>query len=302
MASTREAPNPLRPYYIPPSVGLPSDPLPSAPGVKGSSSSYNSGATTRSTLSSSARGILSDLDYSDYLSNSSPSATEVVKKLVDQALWKYTSVLLAQPFEVAKTVLQCHLADEGVVNRKPPPGVDKSSILYENDVPSEEDSEGDELAYFTSNRVPYSERERNSHRRRGGGEDDYHSKNTPRPASTFASDTPPHQLELRRPDALLEVISQLWTKEGAWGVWKGSNATFVYSVLLKTIESWTRSLLAAVLNAPDPGLLPRVGVGVGVISSGVADSPQPWMSLGIAVAAAGIAGVILSPLDMIRTR
>ncbi len=73
----------------------------------------------------------------------------------------------------------------------------------------------------------------------------------------------------------------------------------MYSVLLKTIESWTRSLLAAVLNAPDPGLLPRVGVGV---SSSVADSPQPWMSFGIAVAAAGIAGVVLAPLDIIRTR
>ncbi len=83
-----------------------------------------------------------------------------------------------------------------------------------------------------------------------------------------------------------------------WGVWKGANATFVYSVLLKTIESWTRSLLAALLNAPDPSLLPRVGVG-GV---NVADSPSPLTSLGIAVAAAGIAGVLLVPLDIIRTR
>lgn len=35
----------------------------------------------------------------------------MTKRLVDQAIWNYTSVLLAQPFEVAKIVLQCHLAD-----------------------------------------------------------------------------------------------------------------------------------------------------------------------------------------------
>lgn len=46
------------------------------------------------------------MDYSDYIPESSPSSTAVVKGLVEQAIWKYTSVFLAQPFEVAKTVLQ----------------------------------------------------------------------------------------------------------------------------------------------------------------------------------------------------
>jgi fusion and transport protein UGO1 len=36
----------------------------------------------------------------------SPSLVEMVKDLLDQALYKYTSVLLAQPFEIAKTILQ----------------------------------------------------------------------------------------------------------------------------------------------------------------------------------------------------
>jgi fusion and transport protein UGO1 len=50
------------------------------------------------------------MDYSDYLSSSSPSAKDVVRQLAEQAVWKYTSVFLAQPFEVAKTVLQVHVA------------------------------------------------------------------------------------------------------------------------------------------------------------------------------------------------
>ncbi len=119
-ATTREGPNPLRPYYIPPSVGLPPDPLPpyNKTGVGDSSARGIAGARSRSSFSSSARGILSDLDYSDYLGDGAPSAGNIGKQLLDQALWKYTSVLLAQPFEVAKTILQCHLVETADARRK----------------------------------------------------------------------------------------------------------------------------------------------------------------------------------------
>jgi len=100
---------------------------------------------------------------------------------------------------------------------------------------------------------------------------------------------------LKRPDSVLEVIGQLWTKEGAWGVWKGTNSTFIYSALLRTFEDWARSFLSAVFNAPDSGIIG--GVGLDVI-----DSPYPWSSLGIAVGAAAIAGLALVPLDIVRTK
>lgn len=107
MSAPREGPNPLRPYYIPPSVGprpLSGTESSAAPNI--GSKPPSSISDPRPSLGSSARDLLSDLDYSDYLSDTSPSATAVVKRLVDRALWKYSSVLLAQPFEVAKTVLQ----------------------------------------------------------------------------------------------------------------------------------------------------------------------------------------------------
>lgn len=78
------------------------------------SSTARSGSTFN--LGSSARDALSDLDYSDYLSDASPSVIEVLKKLVDQGLWKYSSTLLAQPFDVAKIVLQ--IQDAGSVTDK----------------------------------------------------------------------------------------------------------------------------------------------------------------------------------------
>ena len=107
MSGQRE-PNPLRPYYVPPSVGHASDAhhgLPSSPNI----SNKYAPASSKS-FGSSARNILADMDYTDYISESSPAPTDLLKGLVEQALWKYTSVFLAQPFEVAKTVLQVHVA------------------------------------------------------------------------------------------------------------------------------------------------------------------------------------------------
>lgn len=55
--------------------------------------------------------MFSDIDYSEYLSDSSPSAFESVRKQVDDWFYRYMSVLLSQPFDVAKTVLQVKSQD-----------------------------------------------------------------------------------------------------------------------------------------------------------------------------------------------
>lgn len=106
MATSRDAPNPLRPYYIPPSIGPPPD-VPYNQTASASPPAYPSGSrTSKASLGSQARDILSDLDYDSYFPDTSPTVAGHAKKLLDQALWNYTSVLLAQPFEVAKTILQ----------------------------------------------------------------------------------------------------------------------------------------------------------------------------------------------------
>ena len=101
MATSREAPNPLRPYYIPPSIGFPPDTTPAS-----SSSPRGGNATSNSTYASSARDIFGDMDYSDYVSEDSKSTLDMIRQMLDDAMYKYLAVLLAQPFDVAKTVLQ----------------------------------------------------------------------------------------------------------------------------------------------------------------------------------------------------
>jgi len=103
-------------------------------------------------------------------------------------------------------------------------------------------------------------------------------------------------LNIRRSDSVTQVISALWQKEGAWGVWKGSNATFLYTVLQSLLENWSRSFLSAVLNVPDLGVREDIDRLVDIAS------PYPWASLFVAATAAVATGVLLSPLDLVRTR
>ncbi|KAF2743174.1 mitochondrial carrier [Sporormia fimetaria CBS 119925] len=305
MATSRDAPNPLRPYYIPPSIGL----LPDEPQNPISASSYNS-SSSKPSFGSQARDILSDLDYDSYFADSNPTVAEHVRRFVDRALWNYTSVLLAQPFEVAKTVLQIHhaagqappgLALNGDHLRSRPQSF--ASGKYE-DYPSSDESDEDSPGYFTSTAPRLPEPFSPSGVSSSGSPDRRRRHRAPSRSNastpTQAPPAAPRKLELRKPDALLEVISQLWQKEAAWGVWKGTNVTFVYNFLMKTTESWTRSLLSALLNVPDPGLIGSTASGIGGLD--LIDSHSPLLSLAVAVTATAIAAIALAPLDLVRTR
>ena len=137
MTALTEGPNPLRPYYIPPTVGPPSDYSPNFSSTSNIQSKHAASASVPSTsFGSSARNILADMDYTEYLSDSSPSPADVIKRLLEQAVWKYTSVFLAQPFEVAKTVLQVQLpssAQKVVSQASFPDGSRRRMPSYRND-------------------------------------------------------------------------------------------------------------------------------------------------------------------------
>ncbi|KAH6692522.1 mitochondrial carrier domain-containing protein [Plectosphaerella plurivora] len=291
MSSHRDGVNPLRPYYRPPVIGETLEPPPNAP----NSFSRNAPGDR---YTSKARDMFSDLDYRDYVSEASPSTVQTVKDLIDELMWKYTSVLMAQPFEVAKTVLQIRSYEElAPVGLTPlsTPTIDRRRSGF-SDIPGlhdddESDSEGDEPAYFTSN-MPHTPTP--AKRARRGLPDTSSGTESPR---TVARLTPSaSHLTLRLPDSIMEVIGQLWQKEGAWGVWKGSNATFLYTVISSLLENWTRSALSALCNVPDLGVKDDIDRLIDIAS------PYPWASLGVAAAAAVAAGLLLAPLDMVRTR
>lgn len=97
---SREGINPLRPYYTP-SPGL--SPVNAPPEVASASSAQVFGG--------SARDFIPDLGYTDYL-DSSPSVADWVRDVLNRALRRYAQVLTAQPFDVAKTVLQVYVVPD----------------------------------------------------------------------------------------------------------------------------------------------------------------------------------------------
>ncbi|KAI0143404.1 mitochondrial carrier domain-containing protein [Xylariaceae sp. FL1272] len=284
-SSTREGINPLRPYYIPPTIGEQTRPIPSS-----------SSAPSAGRYVSKARDIFPDLDYKDHLDDINPSTIQSLKHFVDDLLWKYTSVLMAQPFEVAKTILQARLQDDLGALHVESVGLDTRPDMMSprnsayGDYPDYSDSDPDEPSYFTSN-APYTPTRSTRSRRQ-------QLSSTPPdlPKINANGTVVSHQLVLRRPDSILDVISQLWAKESAWGVWKATNATFVYTVLQSLLENWSRSLLSALLNVPDLGVKDDVERLVDIAS------PYPWASLCVAATAAVATGLILAPFDLVRTR
>ncbi|EQL00109.1 Mitochondrial carrier domain protein [Ophiocordyceps sinensis CO18] len=265
--------NPLRPYHKPPTMG-------------------DGNAAPTAGL---ARHVFADIDYKDYIGESSMGQT--MKELVDELMWKYASVLMAQPFEVAKTILQAK--DQGDNAASAPPmktharwGQTSSSRGISAHDNQDSDSEGDEMSYFTST-AP----ETPTPSSRGRAARARHAASpTPSPQRRKQAVTPEHYLQLGRPDSVLEVIGQLWQKDGVWGVWKGSNATFLYTVLKSLLENWSRSFLSAILNVPDLGVKEDIDRLVDIAS------PYPWASLFVAGTAAVATGLLLSPLDLVRTR
>jgi hypothetical protein len=105
MGPSSDNPNLLRPYYRAPSIGIPEQSITSgvAPGSPPLLPRRPGGNSSRD-----FRDMFSDLDYGDYLPESSPSLADMAKSLADRAVWNYTSTVMSQPFEVAKIVLQCY--------------------------------------------------------------------------------------------------------------------------------------------------------------------------------------------------
>ncbi|KAL9129788.1 MAG: hypothetical protein Q9175_007197 [Cornicularia normoerica] len=308
MSTPRDGPNPLRPYYIPPSVG------PS--GHQDGNFATNAGSkhvssTSRNSFGSSARNILADMDYTDYIPESSPSSTAIMKGLVEQAIWKYTSVFLSQPFEVAKTVLQVQAGTQAQKSQAKDTYADdirKSPGIYRRDsyeMFSDDDSDADSPSYFTSS-APLAHtptRRSRTRRRRGSLEPDGIPRvHTPQPPSSKPPHSP-HTLDFKSSSSVLAVLSSHWAAEGPWGIWKGTNSTYIHSILLSTITSFVRSFFSAFMALPDPGLsftaTPSLSYAGGL---DVLSSPSPLASLAVAVSAAGLAGIILAPLDIARTK
>lgn len=319
LSSSRE-PNPLRPYYIPPSIG----PAPSIASISPNATTRAHASTT--SMSNSAREYIPDLDLN--FKGSAGEAWQSTRSLLDALVYRYVSVLLAQPFDVAKVVLQVSLpapAEEALPSssRRMSPrrsgytarhsstrGVEddwNAQVSQDDDYESEQ-SDDDVPDYFSST-APRSRSPRR--RRRTPPSPELSSSPTPSPRDRREQNPEQeHRLHLKKPESITLAISALYNTSGAVGLWRASNCTFLYSAMLRTTDSFIRSLLLAIVGLPEilgpdnSGLAPALGVPGSLGFSGIDlyDSPNPIGSLIIVGLSSCLAGLLLSPLDLIRTR
>lgn len=291
MQDTRWTPNPLRPYAIPASIGT---------AEAANATAAASKAASGSTFS------FPDLDYSDYLSDATPSLNVSVKSILDQALWKYTSVVLAQPFEVAKLILQTRIAQEDDDERQKRPsrkveheeeGV--SAHNYDNYENYENSSDDDEPNYFSSS-APYEDSFSDRSPTRGRRGRPSRDRTQPQRQDTNRV-SPDGHLELKNPHSLLEALSALSSSSGALAMWRATNSTFVYNVLTRTLETFFRSFLAAVFGVAESDILVPVASG-SIPDSSILSSTAPAATVLIATAAAAMSALVLAPIDAARTR
>ncbi|RAL01985.1 mitofusin complex protein UGO1 [Aspergillus ibericus CBS 121593] len=280
MTAPLDGPNPLRPYYFPPSLGLDAANASSPPDASSSTQVFGG----------SARDLLPDLDYSEYLDNS-PSLSSWIRDALDQALWRYSAVLTAQPFDVAKTILQAYVVPddsaEGQWARHDRRSSAASSQGDSNDDEDECLSSDDESNYFTSAAPVSSPSQPRSRKPRRHITD----RSGYIPSSTSSSR---HALAIKNPSSLMEVLSQLWTTSGPTSPWKATNATFIYSLLLPTLNTFIRSLLSAIVGLPEEDVTSSM-------SADILTSTSPVMTLILSFISSSLSAMLLSPIDTART-
>ena len=281
MQEPRQGVNPLRPYYLPPSIG--ETPV------------WNSNASAGASTASSTSFAFPNIDYSDYIPEASPSLTGSVKRLIDQALWKYASVLTAQPFEVAKMILQVRVAQEEDLDDMPGrAGSHVSARQQEGDTP--EDSSEDEPNFFTSN-GPF---EQSTPPRGRRGRPSFSESRT----SSYRQPAPPPakgMLQMKNSHSLIDALSALSSSSGALSMWRGTNTTFIYNVLSRTIETFVRGFLAALFGIADPDVLMPFSAST-IPDISILASTSPMATVLISTAAASLAALVLAPVDAARTR
>ncbi|KAJ5908915.1 hypothetical protein N7495_001597 [Penicillium taxi] len=274
--TSREGVNPLRPYYIPQS-GLSPVTAPT-PGVPSPSSAVVFGST--------ARNLIPDIDYTDYL-ESSPSVSDWVREAVNNSLVRYSQVLIAQPFDVAKTILQVYVVPDAIEEQ---PDQLLSTGAASSSYESELDSSDDESTYFTSaaptTPSPSTPRSRKARHRITDRSGYIRADAAPAPSK--------HALTIRNPNAIMDVLSQMWTTNGLTSPWKASNSTFIYSLLLPTLNTFIRSLLSAIAGLPEEDITSS-------LTADILTAPSPFTTLILSFVSSSLSALILSPIDTART-
>lgn len=277
--------NTLRPYYNPDTFNSP------VKGSEGLTVVYNTSTATKS-LGAASPSAANDGNFV-YLDVEINGSSETAAIGLTMARL-YSRVFISQPFEVSRLLLQV-----GDWNNRPKAQTDQTDS---SPVPEDDESD-EEIDYFTD--VPRDtslqaiESRTKGARLHGLRSSSVASNSAISSSAIYTSTTstrnrspPVHFPNAIEPVSvhILDIMRALTEKDGMVGLWRGLHTSFVLEALTLTVESWLSGFFSSICGIPDPHFVD------------VLHSPSPMASLGTVVSAAVVTSLILSPVDVIRTR
>jgi fusion and transport protein UGO1 len=205
----------------------------------------------------------------------------------------YARVFVSQPFEVCRLLLQVGDYSEDISSKtsvsstpREQNGEELENEPEDSGGDDDEEDDEDEVSYFTAVTGDQSlQFHRRPKARRAPATRTKRVAKSPRQGDD-KSDYPLTPTSLY----IFDLMRAINERDGLKGLWRGLHTTFVLDGLTATMEAWLSGFFASVLDVPDPQFVE------------VLHSPAPLTALGTAVAATVTTAVLLSPIDLIRTR
>lgn len=217
---------------------------------------------TSTLVRSSDKNYAYDLEILEYFDTN--NLVELLKNLAFNFFKNYFRVLLSQPLEMVRLVLQVGYFDFSSGKS----GESGLAVLSELVLSDDED----EIDYF-------------------------HLSEDEQPAQVakkFSNPAEPAKKNLNKIEPVsqhtVDIMAAIASKDGPLALFKGINALFIYHTLSHTIEAWVTGFISPFLGIPDPFFLD------------LTHSNDPVRSLWLSVLACVLAGLILMPLDLIKVK
>ncbi|CAE6432477.1 unnamed protein product [Rhizoctonia solani] len=277
MASS-STPNSLRDLYAAPPDGWSFFPAPedlSSTGTKSAATSWPS----RSAHSADSHVFDLTPIASDVVSLDPRMA---IKALVASGALQYATTAIAMPFEVGKVLLQIQWVPKDHVGPAP-----DELISDEKEEDALSDASGD--SYFHDPDEPRSRIRLEPTEPRLADEEGYVVRRSVSDKAT----RPQFIIPIGPSEGVWGMIKRVgrWQTEGWLSLWKGQLTSCIIDVLSAFLQPVALSLLSLAFMPSDPTL-----------SFSLSDTSRPVKPLAITVASHLLIGVILSPLDLVRTR
>ncbi|RCK65250.1 Mitochondrial fusion and transport protein UGO1 [Candida viswanathii] len=258
-----------------------------------------------------------DLEFNEYFESN--NLIEVLKNLVWNFLKSYVKVLLAQPLEIVRLVLQVgRFKFTGGSASSKKTDLSRSRRLltetdgdneteattteHDDDYGADQDDDNDGNDYDDDEEpINYFQSQNEQQVWSGQDYDDVSNSRNLASSSTPAlrhtkRSRHEHRKRMRinkiKPKSLhtIDIITAIVNKDGPLALFRGINASFIYQTLSHTIEAWITGFVSPFLGIPDPFFLD------------LTHSNDPFKSLWLSVTACVVTGIILMPLDLIRVK